>query len=155
MLFRLDECKFLKPRVEYVSHDILYHSNCPAQSKFNLIDDWTLLTSGQSLFSFIGLVNFYHRHAPYMESRLKSLRKMVNKFYGKPIPLLAWSPDLTKFFNDFKRCITTSLVLFRFDLLKLTFLKIDWSNKGMDWIRMKPADDDEYFKAVINLKAIE
>jgi hypothetical protein len=84
--FRLDKCEFLKPRVEYVGHDILTHGNIPASSKFDLINDWLSPSSGQSLFSFIGLVNFYHRYAPYMEMRLKPLRKLVKLHYRKPIP---------------------------------------------------------------------
>ena len=75
--FRLDKCEFLRKRVEYVGHDILRHGNAPAQSKFNLLNDWNLPDSGQSLFSFIGLVNFYHRYAPYMEMKLKPLRILV------------------------------------------------------------------------------
>ena len=65
--FRLEKCKFLKSRVEYVGHNILATGSCPALSKYNIIDTWPLPKSGQSLFSFIGLVNFYHRYAPYME----------------------------------------------------------------------------------------
>ena len=87
--FRLDKCEFLRPRVEYVRHDILCHGNFLAKSKFNMIDDWSLPTSGQSLFSCIGLVNFNSRYAPYMEIRLKPLRKMMKKFYRKPYPCLS------------------------------------------------------------------
>ena len=59
--FRLKKCDFLKDRVEYVGHDITNEGNCPAQSKFNLINDWQLPSTGQTLLSFIGLINFYHR----------------------------------------------------------------------------------------------
>jgi len=37
--FRLDKCDFLKDRVEYVGHDLTPTGNCPAKSKFNMIDD--------------------------------------------------------------------------------------------------------------------
>ena len=57
MSFRLDKCEFFKKRVEYVRYDILRHGNSPAQSKFNLLNNWELPKFGQSLFSFIGLVN--------------------------------------------------------------------------------------------------
>ena len=65
--FRLDKYEFMKPRAEYVGHDIPTNDNCPAASKFDMINDWLLPTSCQTLFSFIGLVNFYHWYAPYME----------------------------------------------------------------------------------------
>ena len=141
--FRLDKCEFLKERVEYVGHDILRNGNCPAKSKFDLLNDWDLPTSGQSLFSFIGLVNFYHRYAPYMEIKLKPLRLLVKQFYRKPIPPKSWTPELVKLFADLKICITSSPVLARFDTTRPTFLKTDWSSEGMGWILMQPADDEE------------
>ena len=80
--------------------DILCHGNAPAQSKFNLLNYWALPTSGQSLFSFISLVNFYHCYAPYMELKLKPLRTLVKLFCRKPIPHKSWTPDLVKLFAD-------------------------------------------------------
>ena len=62
--FWLDKCEFLKERFEYVGHDVTEDGNCPAQSKFYLINDWELPTNGKDLFSFIGLVHFYHISAP-------------------------------------------------------------------------------------------
>ena len=145
--FRLDKCEFLKPRVEYVGHDILPSGNSPASSKFSMINDWPLPTTGQSLFSFIGLVNFYHRYAPYMELRLKPLRKLVKAHYRRPIPNANWTPELTKLFFDLKICITSSPVLARFDPGMPTFLKTDWSSAGMGWILMQPNDDNESIAA--------
>ena len=37
--FRLDKCRFLLNRVEYVGHDLTPVGNCPAKSKFNMIKD--------------------------------------------------------------------------------------------------------------------
>ena len=117
-----------------------------------MIDDWPLPTSGQSLFSFIGLVNLYSRYAPYMEIRLKPLRKMAKKFYRKPIPALAWLAELSSLFTDLKKSITSSPVLARFNPLKLTFLKTDWISEGMGWILIQPADDEESTKVATILK---
>ena len=86
--FRIDKCEFLKERVKYVGIDIMKEGNTPAQSKFNMINDWKLPTSGQSLFSFIGLINFYHRYAPYFEIKLKPLRKLCKQFYRKELPMM-------------------------------------------------------------------
>ena len=141
--FPLDKYDFLKKRVKYVGNDILQHGNSPVQSKFNLIKDWTLPASGQSLFSFIGLVNFYHRYAPYIKIKLKSLRALVKQFYRKPIPTESWSPELVKLFSDLKICITSSPILARFDTTRPTFLKTDGSSEGMGWILIQPADDEE------------
>ena len=56
--FRLDKCDFLKPRVEYVGHDVTNDGNYPASSKFSIINDWKITERGESLFSFISLINF-------------------------------------------------------------------------------------------------
>ena len=64
VVFWLDKCDFLKESIKYVGRDVTEDGNCPAQSKFYLINDWKLPTNGQALFSFIGIVSFYHRYAP-------------------------------------------------------------------------------------------
>ena len=40
--FKLGKCDFLKDRVEYVGHDLTANGNCPAASKFSLLQDWPL-----------------------------------------------------------------------------------------------------------------
>ena len=57
--FKWSKCDFLKESVEYVGHNILKNGNSPASSKFDLINDWELPNTGQSLVSFIGLGKFY------------------------------------------------------------------------------------------------
>ena len=143
---------FLKERVEYVGIDIMKHGNSPAQSKFKIITDWKLPTSGQALFSFIGLINFYHQYAPYFEIRLKPLRKLCKRYYHKEIPLMAYTQDLIKLFKELIICITSSPVLARFDADKPTFLKTDWSTEGIRWILMQPSDDAESITATKLLK---
>ena len=60
----MEKYDFLKERIEYVGYDVTEDVNCPAQSKFDLINDWKLPTNGQALLSFIGSVDFYHRYDP-------------------------------------------------------------------------------------------
>ncbi len=145
--FKLKKCEFLKDRTEYVGYDVLSSGNSPAQSKFDMINDWPMPTTGQSLHSFIGLVNFYHRFAPYLEIRLKPLRQLCKKYYRKPIPVLEWTTDLLQLFADIKVSITSGPILARYNPDKPTFLKTDWSAEGMGWILMQPADDEESQRA--------
>ncbi len=146
--FKLKKCDFLKDRTEYVGYDVLSSGNSPAQSKFSMINDWQLPTTGQSLHSFIGLVNFYHRFAPYLEIWLKPLRKLCKSYFRKPIPSTEWTPTkLVQLFADIKVSITSGPILARYDSEKPTFLKTDWSADGMAWILMQPADDEESKRA--------
>ena len=148
--FRLDKCDFLKDRVEYVGHDLTPTGNCPARSKFKMIDDWTLPTNGRALHSFTSLINFYNHYPPFLEMRMKPMRALYRKYLRKDIPLMAWTPDLVQLFQDIKRMITSSPLLARFNTAKPVFLKTDWSASGMAWILMQP-DDSEKSKAATTL----
>ena len=150
--FRLDKCDFLKDRVEYVGHDLTPTGNCPAKSKFNMIDDWTLPTNGRALHSFTSLINFYNHYPPFMEMRLKPLRLLYRQYLRKDIPLMAWSPQLIELFQDIKRMITSSPLLVRFNPAKPVFLKTDWSASGMAWILMQPDDSPASVAATHLLK---
>ena len=90
--FRQDKCDLIKYRIEYVGHDVTEQGNLPAQYKFYLINYWVLSKNGQALFSFIGLVNFYHRYAPYFEIRMKPLRRFLKLFNCNKIAIMAWNP---------------------------------------------------------------
>jgi hypothetical protein len=74
--FQLKKCEFLTDRIEYVGHDITPDGNCPARSKFDLIQDWPLPATGVSLLSFIGLLTFYNTYCPYFEIEVKPLQRL-------------------------------------------------------------------------------
>ena len=111
-----------------------------------MINDWKIPERGESLFSFIDLINFYHRYAPYIEIRLKPLRKLLKDFYRKTIPMMAWTPDLISLFEELRVIITSFPVFARFDSLKSTFLKTDWSVEGIGRKLMQPTDDVNLLK---------
>ena len=141
--FRLDKCEFLKDRVEYVGHDLTPTGNCPAQSKFDMINDWNLPTTGPSLHSFIGLINVYHNYVPFFELQIKPLQALHQKFNRRPIPPDKWTPKITQLFKDLKKCITSSPVQKRYNPSQPVFLKTDWSAEGMGWILMQPVGDEK------------
>ena len=128
--FKLSKCEFLSDRVEYVGHDLLQDGNSPAQFKFDLIDNWSLLSTGKNLFSFIGLISFYHKFSPYYEIRIKPLRHLIRSYYRKQIPQMAWTPELIEFFEDMKRCVTSSHIT----TLKTSILenRLEQQRYGMD-----------------------
>ena len=134
--FRLDKCQFIESRVEFLDCDLIAHGNCPVHTKFEIICDWDIPLTGQSLHSFIGLIIFYCTYAPYLEMRIKSLRKLNKDYFRSPIPQMTWTPELLQLFNDIQVSITYSPILSRYNPSKPTFLKMDWSAEGMGWILM-------------------
>ena len=140
---RLDKCDFLKKRVEF-GYDLLADGNCPAASKFNMINDWILPATEQSLHSVVGLVIFYNKYAPYLEMHIKPLRKLLKTYFRKNISVMPWSPSLVELFRDIKISITSSPVLARCDPGKPIFLKTDWSSEGMGYILIQPGNDKEF-----------
>jgi hypothetical protein len=140
--FQLKKCEFLTNRVEYVGHDITPDGNCPAESKFNLVTDWPLPATGQSLSSFIGLLTFYNIYCPYFEIRIKPLRALERQHHRKPIPSPLWTPPLTALWDELKLSITSSPCLARYDSSLPCFLKTDWASTGMGWILMQPDNSD-------------
>ena len=148
----LDKYEFLKDKTEHVGHDITSDGNCPAQSKFDMINDWKQPLTGQSIFPFVGLINLYHQSAPYLELELKPLHRLCCAYYQQPITMMSWTPYLIDFFHELKVNITPSTVLSRFDNEKPTFLKNYWSAEGMGWILMQPADDEESQESTAHLR---
>jgi len=129
---------FFKSRVEFVGHDLTASGNCPAQSKFNLIQDWPLPTHGTVLLSFIGLCSFYSRYSPWFETGIKPLRRLQHLFNHAELPIIAWSPSTISFFIDCKTNIVSSPLLLRYGSSKPVFLKTDWSANGIRYILMQP-----------------
>ena len=132
--FRQYKCHFLIGRVEYVVRDLLADGNCPAKSKFKIIDNLKLPPGG-SLYSFVGLVSFYHRYATYLEMRLKQLQLLIKTYFRTTIPMMVWTLDLIKLFEDIKICVTSSPVLARYVPIKPAFLKdiLECRGDGLDY----------------------
>ena len=150
--FNGKKCDFFMNRFEWMGNDITGDGNSPAISKFDLIRDWTLPVTGDSLLSFCGLLGFYSKYIPQYESRAQPLRALARSYHRKPLPSMAWTPALIALFNDLKIAVTSDPCLARYNSKLPTFLKTDWSGKGMSYILMQPADDIEAQKATDLLK---
>ena len=87
--FRLDKFTFLQERLEFVGYDLNADRNCPDTNKFDMLSDWVLPTTGQSLNSFMGLLAFYDRYVPYLEIQIKPLRQLLKAYFRKAIHPMA------------------------------------------------------------------
>jgi hypothetical protein len=151
--FHPKKCDFFKSRVEWIGHDLRWNGNSPASSKFSLLHDWTLPTSGVSLHSFIGLCTYYNKFVPWFETDIKPLRDLERRHHRKPIPADAWTPSLSATFETFKVAITSDPCLARYDESMPSFLKTDWSALGMGYILMQPSNTADSLAALAILKA--
>ncbi|MGH7954887.1 MAG: reverse transcriptase family protein, partial [Gloeomargaritales cyanobacterium] len=154
--FRLDKCDFFKGRFEYVGHDITSEGNCPARSKFDLINDWPMPETTRSLHSFVGLVGFYSKFCPWFEVDLYEFRCLIQKHKHAPggaIPVADWTAEHRALFAQLKHAVTSSPCLARYDSRLPCFLKTDWSADGMGFVMMQPEDSEAANAAIAKLRS--
>ena len=141
--FNKDKCEFFAQRLKYVGPDILNDGNTTDRSKYKLVNDWTLPTTGDNLHSFVSFCNFYAKFSPLFQLKMIPLRQLYLQYISKPIPQMAWTPEMISLFQLMKKEMTSSPVLARYDSTKPTFLKTDYSALEMAYIIMQPEDSDE------------
>ena len=105
--FNPKKCDFFSRRFEWIGNDLKVDGNSPAQSKFDLITNWTLPQTGDNLSSFIGLIGFYSKFIPLYEQHVGPLRNLSRQYNRKPIPQMAWTPALINTFNHLKTAVTS------------------------------------------------
>jgi hypothetical protein len=123
---KLSKCDFLKDRVDYVGHDLTSEGNYPSKSKLDMINDWPLPATGQeALHSLIQLCNFYNKYCPWLELKLKPLRRIIKLYHRQTIPAVVWTPAFRLLFAGVKTGVTSSPCLARYNRVKPIFLKTD------------------------------
>lgn len=135
-MLKLAKCDFLQDKFEFDGHDILAEGNTTAESKYNMIKDWTLPITADSLHSFVALCNFYKKFLPLFEMKVSPLRSLYTNYLHKNIPVSKWTKDIIALFESLKVDLTSQLVLARFDSTKPIILKTDWSSLGFSFILM-------------------
>ena len=141
VILKLKKCDFLMPKLEFVGHDIRSDGNTTASSKYQLVTDWKLPSTGDGLHSFVCFCNFYNKFFPFFKAKASPLRLLYTEFLHKAIPSHCWTPDRIALFNSMKVDVTSAPVLARYDSEKPVFLKTDWSSVGMSFILMQPCND--------------
>ena len=112
--FKFPKCKFFKQRVEYVGYDLIQDGIFPAQTKFDLITNWTTPTHGTVLLAFIGFCSCYHKFCSWFESNIKPLRCLQCEFHCA-------IPTLLELFHRCKVYLTSSPIFARFESSKSVF----------------------------------
>ena len=151
--FNPKKCDFFLDRVEWIGFDLRPNGNSPASSKYDSVRNWPTPATGQSLHSFVGLLNFYSKFIPHFELRVGPLRELVRHYHRKPIPPCVWTPPLLETFNSLKEALVSDPVLCRYNSSLPLFLKTDWSKTGMSFVLMQPEDGESAAVAITLLTA--
>ena len=57
-----------------LGHDIMSQGNMTAKSKYELVTNWSLLTTGDNLHSFVSICNYYSKFSLFFQLKDISLR---------------------------------------------------------------------------------
>ena len=112
--------------------------NTTEKSKYELVTNWSLPTTGDCLHLFVSLCNYYSKLTSFFQLKVIPLHPLHIKYHRTPIPTLVWTSDMKSLFNSTKANPTSSPVLARNDSTLPTFLKTDWSNFDRGFIIMQP-----------------
>ncbi|XP_078419539.1 uncharacterized protein LOC144693571 [Cetorhinus maximus] len=114
---RKDKCECFEPSVEYFRHIIDAAGLHKAPSKVKAIVDAPAPQNISQLCSFLGLLNYYRRFIPQLETLLKPLRELLcqNKAWK-------WAEACDDAFKKVKAVLTGSVLLTHFDLTSITYM---------------------------------
>ena len=74
---KLEKCKFLQARIEYLGHIISNDGIQPVPSKIEAIVNAPVLKNIQQLHVFLGLANYYRKFIPNLSTNLHHLNTLV------------------------------------------------------------------------------
>jgi hypothetical protein len=98
-------------RFEYMGHDITAEGNTPANSKYDMVQQWPLPSTAKNLLLFVSLCSFYQWFVPWFGENARELRRTVRQFSKKALPLSELTAPRILIFNSMKTAITNSPVL--------------------------------------------
>ena len=75
--FKLSKWDILQPPYEYIGIGISKDWNNPASSKYQTILDWWISLTGESIFSFVGLMVVYNKCVPWKEINITTLGQLL------------------------------------------------------------------------------
>jgi hypothetical protein len=123
---KLTKCKFLQSKILFLGHHINAKGLQMDPEKIRAILEWPNLKSKTDVLSFLGLVNFYHKHLKHLTeitTPLSNLLKDQNPFI--------WGPDQVQAFQQLKKAVTNDLVLCHFAPANPIKIHCDASNKAI------------------------
>jgi hypothetical protein len=123
---KLSKCEFLKKEILFLGHLISPDGLRMDPEKVKAILEWPDLTDVPAVLSFLGLVNFYHKHLDHLAdiaTPLSDLLKDENPF--------VWGPEQKQAFQDLKKTVADDPILSHFAPTDPVEVHCDASNKAV------------------------
>ena len=122
--------------MEFVGHDVCANGNCPAMSKYALMEHWPAFVTARDIASFVGFLNFYSCYTPCFEQRIASLRNLT-KLDMEAVLTDALTPEHESEKRDMIDANTSNPCLAQFDCKKRPYILTGFSKKGFGWVSLQ------------------
>ena len=123
---KLSKCSFMQPEVIYLGFKINKHGVYPIKEKIDSIKNARIPQNVSELKSFLGLLNYYHRHFRNFTEVLVPLHKLVRKDVK-----WEWGDEQNIAFQKAKNILCESSYLVHYDPQKPLILACDASPYGL------------------------
>ena len=121
-----EKCKFLATEIVYLGFLINAEGISPVKSKLEPIMKLPRPQNVTQLKSFLGMINYYHRHLPNLADNLEPLHRLLRKGYT-----WKWGDAQEASFKKAKDLLCSSGLLMHFDLSKEICVSCDASPYGL------------------------
>lgn len=121
-----DKCVFFVNKIEYLGHCISEKGVSPSPEKIKAIVDASRPRDVTSLRAFLGLLNFYSKFLPDLQSKLHPLHELLRKNV-----VFKWNEDCENVFLECKNAIIKSPILSFYDPSKPLSLVCDAGPYGI------------------------
>ena len=121
-----EKCSFMATEIVYLGFLINSEGVSPVKSKLNAILKLPAPTNMTQLKSFLGMLNYYHRHLPNLANVLEPLHLLLRKGAS-----WNWGSKQDQSFNQAKQSLCSTGLLVHYDPQKPLVLSCDASPYGL------------------------
>ena len=135
---KMSKCSFFKSEVIYLGFRINNEGIEPVGEKVRPVLEAPEPTNTTQLKSFLGMLQYYHRHLPNVASKLEPLHELLRKDKK-----WEWKESQRNAFKIAKQSLSSSKLLVHYDPQKPMRLAVDASPYGVGAVLSHIVDDEE------------
>ncbi|XP_049316921.1 uncharacterized protein LOC125779690 [Bactrocera dorsalis] len=137
LTLRIDKCKFLESKIEYLGHVITENSIMPGNRKLSAISNFPAPTNITELRRFLGLTGFFRKFVPEFSLITKPLTTMLRKSERNSFH---WNEPQQQAFQRVIDLLTSAPVLALYDQNAQHEVHTDASSIGLAGVLMQSYD---------------